>query len=171
MVKIYRKLLKHKYEYYLLSLLVLLFAQHIEPPAFQSVWKHIIVVQNVLVGLLLFEKQRPWKRTVVLVLAVIMVAECFLHPWVDSTLIDTTLNLFFIFYFLLTSNVLFRDILRAKTVSSEMLSAVFSGFVILGMIGGFMYTMAELSQPHSFANIGVGEERFRNLNYFSFISL
>jgi voltage-gated potassium channel len=171
MVKINKKYLKHKYEFYLISLLVLLFAQHIEPPVFHSIWKHVIVVQNVLVGLLLFDKERYWKKLVVWVLAIIMIAECFLHPFVDAVWIDATLNFLFVFYFILTSNVLFRDILKAKTVSSEMLSAVFSGFVVLGMIGGFIYTIAELYEPNSFVNIGVGEDKFRNLNYFSFISL
>ena len=160
-----------KYEAYLLSLFVLLFGQLFMPTGFEAVWQHVIVIQNVLIGLFLFRESSKWLFGLVAILSAILVFECLLLGWVDTRFIRITMGVIFSVYFFLASLKVYKDVLMARSVGNEMIAAVFSGFIMLGIIGNFLFIVIELVHPDSFKNLGVGEERFQNLSYFSFVSL
>ncbi|BDS15515.1 potassium channel family protein [Aureispira anguillae] len=141
------------------------------PHGFEGFWQHAIVLQNVLIGLLLFRNARKWVYILALILSAILLIECLLFWWFDDLLIRFTIGGLFMIYFLLASVKVYKDILMAKEVGNETIAAAFSGFIMLGFIGAFLFTLVELSTPNSFSNLGVGENRFQNLNYFSFVSL
>lgn len=107
----------------------------------------------------------------VIILSIILVSECALLIWMDNTAIRITMGVVFSIYFVLASVKIYNDILITKEVGQEMIAAIFSGFIMLGFIGTFIFTLIELSNPDSYSNLGVGEVRFQNLGYFSSVSL
>lgn len=160
-----------KYVAYLLSLIILLFGQIFLPRGYEAVWQHLIVIQNVVVGLLLFWGVRKWLFTIVLILGIILLGQCLVLYWVDNNTIRFSMGVIFSVYFLIASAKVYKDVLLVEEVGHEMIAAVFSGFIMLGIIGGFLFTLIELAASNSFSNLGEGESRWQNLNYFSFISL
>jgi hypothetical protein len=135
------------------------------------VWQHVLVIQNVIVGLLLFRNADRKLFILVLALSIILILECALLFWFDNTLIHFTMVTVFSIYFSIASFKVYMDVLVAEEVGNEMIAAVFSGFILLGILGEFVFILIELSHPGSFSNLGENEERFQNLNYFSFVSL
>jgi len=162
---------KRKYEAYLLSLCILIFGQIFLPKGFEVIWQHLLIIQNVLIGLLLFRGSRKWLIGIVLLLSAIMISECVLLYWIDNTTIRFSMGAIFSIYFVLASAKVYSDVLNAKKIGNEILAAVFSGLIMLGLIGSFIFTLIELTHPDSFSNLGQGEVRFQNLTYFSFVSL
>jgi voltage-gated potassium channel len=171
MKSIIQYLAKRKYESYLLSLVILLFGQILLPSNHEPVWQHMLVIQNVMIGLLLFKNSSRSLYLFVLALSIILTSECLLLFWFDNTLIQFTMGLSFSIYFFLASLKVYKDILIAEEVGDQMIAAVFSGFIMLGFIGTFIFVLIEIIHPTSFSNLGVNEETFQNLNYFSFVSL
>ncbi len=162
---------KRKYEAYLLSLFILLFGQIFLPSGFEVIWQHLLIIQNVLIGLLLFRHSRKWLFILVVILSTILASECILLYWEDNTTIRFSMGLVFSIYFVLASIKVYSDVLNAEKVGNEMIAAVFSGLIMLGFIGSFLFTLIELTHAGSFSNLGTGEARFQNLTYFSFVSL
>lgn len=162
---------KKKYEAYLLSLIILIFGQIFLPKGFEAIWQHLLVIQNVIVGLLLFQGVKKWMSVILAILCAIMISECIVMLWADHVTIRFTMGIVFSIYFLLASAKVYRDVLFAEKVGNEMIAAVFSGFIMLGIIGTFIFTLIELNHPGSFSHLGAGEIRFQNLSYFSFVSL
>lgn len=171
MRRVIQFLIKKKYETYLLSLFILLFGQIFLPKGYEAIWQHLLVIQNILVGLILFRGVKKWLYTLILVLSIILISECLLLFWYDNNTIRFTMGAIFSFYFLIASIKIFKDVLSAKEVREEMIAAVFSGFIMIGFIGAFLFTLIEIVNPGSFSNLGEGEVKFQNLNYFSFVSL
>ncbi len=171
MKNIFIFLSKRKYAAYLLSLFILGFGQMFLPKGFEAAWQHVLVIQNVLVGLFLFRGSRKWLFAIVSILSIILISECLLLFWMDNMTIRFTMGFIFSIYFLLASAKIYKDVLIAKEVGNEMIAAVFSGFIMLGFLGTFLFTLIEIAQNGSFTNLGDGEAKFQNLNYFSFVSL
>jgi len=160
-----------KYEAYLASLFILLFGQIFLPKGFEAIWQYVLIIQNVLVGLILFYGVRKWLFTIVLILSLILVSEFILLFWMDNRTLRFTMGVVFLLYFILASLKVYKDVLLADEVGHEMIAAVFSGLIMLGFLGSFLFTLIELTNQGSFSNLGVGEVRFQNLTYFSFVSL
>lgn len=171
MNKIVSKLVKIKYEAYLFSLFILLFGQIFLPSGFEVIWQHLLITQNVLVGLILFTGSRRWLLVLMSTLSLILVSECFLLFWTDNTSIRFTMGIVFSIYFIMASAKVYKDVLSTEKVGHEMIAAVFSGLIMLGFLGSFLFTLIELTHTGSFSNLGEGEARFQNLTYFSFVSL
>ncbi len=77
----------------------------------------------------------------------------------------------FIIYFTSVSIIVYSDIYRARQIDGEMVAAVFCGFIMLGLLTSFIFTLVEIFEPNSFSGL---EDRFKvfdSLVYFSFISL
>ena len=89
--------------------------------------------------------------------------------WYDSVPVRFTLGIVFSIFFFMASVKLYQDVILAKNVGNEMISAVFAGFIMLGFIGSFVFTLIELSHPGSFSNLGTGETRFQNLSYLNLL--
>ncbi|MDF1695273.1 MAG: ion channel [Saprospiraceae bacterium] len=171
MIALFNKLYARKYEAYLFSLFVLLFGQMFLPVGYEAIWQHLLVLQNVLVGLLLFKESNKWLFGLIVLLSIIVVSECVVMIFHDGISVRFTLGAVFSIYFLLASAKLYQDVIMTKEVGNEMISAVFAGFIMLGFMGTFLFTLIELTTPDSFSNLGSGETKFQNLSYFSFVSL
>jgi voltage-gated potassium channel len=62
-------------------------------------------------------------------------------------------------------------VLGAGQVSAELLAATMCGFVLLGMVGTFLFVLIEVLQPGAFAHVPPEPGTVQALNYFSFVTL
>ena len=85
MKNIIETLYEKKYEAYLLSLCLLIFGQIFLPKGFEAVWQHLLIIQNVFTGLLLFKESSKLLIGIVLFLSLITISECVLLYWMDNT--------------------------------------------------------------------------------------
>ncbi|WP_347841323.1 ion channel [uncultured Draconibacterium sp.] len=129
-----------------------------------------LVAQNVVASLLIFHN-RLRKKLFFLLVIILLVA---LELCSSVVIIPNTKLAFFltyIVYFAFLSVNVYRQVLFSKEVSIGMIAAVLCGFIILGLTGGFIFSMIEYLQPHSFNNIAVGVAYVSDLIYFSFITI
>jgi len=166
-----KKLYRWRYEAYLVSLIVLFVGQIFVPANHQAFWQHAIVIQNVLIGLMLFVGVNRYLYYIIVFISMLLVGECLILLWFDTDSIRFTMGALFSLVFILTFVRVFQDLLSTMEVGNEMIAAVFSGFIMLGFIGSFIFTMIEVANPGSFSNLGPDDIKYQNLNYFSFVSL
>ena len=158
---------KYKYETLLLSLLMLIFGDFLVPNQIARFTQPILLLQNIAIGWALFNLKRL-KWLVGFLFVSILIAELFQFS-TDSEL-RVFIGIAYIVFFIFLSLRIYRKIYRSKKVEKEMISAVFCGFIMLAMIGSFIFMVIEILHPHSFSNIGTGVEKFENIQYFSFIT-
>lgn len=160
--------IKRKYETLLASFFILLFGDILAP-------EHIditpfLLIQNVAASLVLFYGKKKWRiplKTLLLCIVGIEVISIIL----EINYLRPLFGLVYLVYFFFLSIELFRQILKTKDVSFEMVSAVLCGFIILGLAGSYIFTFIEVLHPGSFANIADGPRRITDLLYYSFISI
>lgn len=86
-------------------------------------------------------------------------------------LMSKLIPVIYIVYFTSISLVVYNDIYRARQINGEMVAAVFCGFIMLGLLASFIFTLVEIFEPNSFSGLEERLKVFDNLVYFSFISL
>lgn len=168
LVKLLRPLVKYKYEILLLSLFIHLFGLILIPKAYYYIFRPLFLLQAVLPGVLLYAHSS--KRYWVMLTFVLLICSYFielLNGWSHYTLSAY----FYILYFLAISSKVYIDIYRAQKISSEMIAALFSGFLLVGIIGSFLLVILESAVPGSFSNIAQNYTLFEDFQYFSFITI
>ena len=162
------KLMKHrKYEILLGSLALLLFGQLLFPSGFEI--QAILMIQNIIAGLILFSENKKMRALLVGILACILSLEIYssFYQWRTGSFISTGI---YILYFLTISIKVYVDVYRTKEVTSKMISAVFSGFIMLALISGLIFSLIELGTPGSFSNLPDGLQKHQDLQYFGFVT-
>lgn len=150
------------------SLLVLLFGHLIVPESLLANFTPIFLIQNVAVSLLIFSKKKMWTIMFALFL-LFLIVRFYLIPNLETE-IGPTVGFAYIMYFILISTKVYHKIYAAKIVGREVISAVFSGFIMLSTIGSFIFLSIEVFSPNSFSNLGEGVVKYHNIRYFSFIT-
>ena len=158
-----------KHELLLLSLLILLFGQLLIPIEYQEIAQPYLFGQTIFAGIFLFYEKPRWRNIFILILVLIIIIEIFNLIFNTSYLMAWRGSLY-IFFFLSISIETYRQIFNAKDVGVSMIVAVFSGFILLCFIASMLFFMVELQHTNSFSNLGEANERYDNLNYFSFIT-
>lgn len=165
----FNKLIKtRKYELLLGSLLLLLFGALIVPSEHWSYFRSIFLFQNVIVGFILFFDQKIWRQILLALVIIITILE--ITELVGTFKLHSMTGIAYMVYFALLSIKVYRRIYKAKIIGREMISAVFCGFIMLTMIGSFIFLMIEIAHPASFSNLGEGVTKYQNIQYFSFIT-
>lgn len=159
---------QRKYECLLFSFMLLIFGD-----TFNHQFIVIIcnILQNMFTGAFIFyERRRLRNITIFLILASIVLSMLASHL---ALIIDVKSwqGIIYLIFFALISKEVYREVFYTKTVTKELLSAALCGFVLLCLIGTFLFHQIEISIPHSFSNIGTEREVLKNLNYFSFTTL
>jgi voltage-gated potassium channel len=163
------RLLNRKYEILLVSLLILLFGIMLVPAAYQDIFRNVFLWQTLLPGILLYYHSK--KKYFILVLMLLQLLTAVLETTGYLNNQHLLSGFFYIVYFLTISSKLFIDIYRTKIFSTEIIFALFSGFIIIGFIGGFIFIMLEAFSPHSFSHLSQGFNRFTDLQYLSFVTI
>jgi voltage-gated potassium channel len=166
MTELHKVIKKRKYEILLTSLLLLLFGNLIVPSDYWAHLRPILLIQNMTVGLILFFEQKKWRN---ILMALIIISLEFTQYFIDSR-IHVFTGITYMLYFLLLSIKIYKKIYKAKAVGKEVISAVFCGFIMLTMIGSFIFILIEVAQPNSFSNLGLGINKYQNIQYYSFIT-
>ncbi|HYQ58170.1 MAG TPA: ion channel [Draconibacterium sp.] len=158
----------YRYETLLVSFFILLFGDLIIIT--QVDLFPFLVIQNVIASFLVFHKQRVKRVFYFLVIAFLVLLEVVNVLQLINN-IRIAFFLTYIIYFAILSLKVYQQILFSEEVSQGMIAAVLCGFIILGLIGGFVFSMIELVEPGSFNNIAEGVGGISDLLYFSFVTI
>src|SRR3954469_18031519 len=135
-----------RFEFLLVSFLLLMFGTTYITGRFAM---HFIVTQNLLAGLLVFYGHKTLRIVIISIILVhtIWVVGPGYSNWINEHEIKPEL---YLLYFTIISYWVYKPIFKTKTVSSEMVSAVMCGFILLCFISTFIFSEVEAMQPNSF---------------------
>lgn len=158
------------------SLMIILFGSLIVPTKlFSEIVMPLMFVVNLSSGLIIFKnnKSESWLVRVMLVLvAGVFLIRVFSH--VEHRILDyIRFFVYFIFYSLVTFQII-SQIWSAKRVNQTLIYGLMSGYISLGLIGFFIFTLIELVHPGSFrglGHMGMTPENIDDLMYFSYVTL
>jgi hypothetical protein len=168
-IKTFREFrMKKKYEVLLISFFILIFGDILSPQNYDIM--PILLIQNVVASLVLFYGKKKWRFPLKFLLFIIVSVEI-ISLLLQTDILRPIIGIIYVIYFFFLSIELYSQILRTKEISLEMVSAVLCGFIILGLIGSYIFFFIEVLHTGSFANLSGGMRRFPDLAYFSFISI
>src|SRR5258708_286412 len=173
MTKIRLYIERRKYETFLISFLVLIFGDIFFPAACSWLIEETLPFQNMLVGLIVFYKNKKL-RLVILVLIIANILLSILSHWITNighSDLHSLWGIVYLSYFIIVTIEVYRKIFTARFISAEMLSAVLCGFILLCLIGTFLFFQIETLSNHSFSNLRPGRDKMSDLNYFSFVTV
>ncbi|MDJ0365879.1 potassium channel family protein [Hymenobacter sp. H14-R3] len=159
---------RNRYKLLVGSLLFLVLGSGFVPASADPRLFAALLLQNMLVGVLVFWEERPWVLLGSLLL--VLGLEIAGQVWGWSTVRAYTGGAYSIFCFSITLRI-FRKVLAPSRVTTELLAATMCGFVLLGMVGTFLFVIIDVVQPGAFTDVGQGPGNVQSLNYFSFITL
>ncbi len=157
-----------KYEILLVSFLILIFGDVFFHPEFEA--GPLLIIQNVLASMILFYGKKKWRIPLIVLLVSLIVMEA-INFFMGFSYIRLAFAITYIIYFFFLSTEVFYQILKAKDITIGVIAAVLCGFIMLGLIGGSAFSIIEIFEADSFRNLSVGENRFSDLIYFSFITV
>lgn len=159
---------RKKYELLLLSFMLLIFGntftEHIR------ITSTIDIYQNMVIGMLVFYHKKWLRNTAIILIIVSALLNLFASrmAFIDM---KSWQGIIYLAFFILVAVEVFKMVLYSKRVSRELLSASLCGFVLLCLIGTFLFYQIDVELPNSFSNTGKGGDILMNLNYFSFTTL
>jgi voltage-gated potassium channel len=157
-----------KYEILLFSFLLLIFGNTFT--AHVKILDVLNIYQNMIIGAFVFYNRKRLRNPVFILILLSLLLDLVQSRLTFINVRSWHSLIYLAFFFLITREV-YMEVLYAKTVTRELLSAAMCGFVLLCLISTFLFVQIDLLQPHSFANAGEGREVMPNLNYFSFTTL
>lgn len=159
---------RKRYELLLLSFMLLIFGNTFTEH--NHITGTIDIYQNMAIGVLVFFNKKWLRNTVLLLILFSALLNAFASqmPFIDM---KSWQGIIYLAFFILVAVEVFKMVLYSKRVSRELLSASLCGFVLLCLIGTFLFYQIDVELPNSFSNIGKGNNILTNLNYFSFTTL
>lgn len=82
----------------------------------------------------------------------------------------TSLLIFTLFFAVLSFEV-FRQMLGEKQISHSIIFAAFDCYLLLGILGAMLFSLLAVLEPGSFSAMGLNENLYNKMIYFSFITL
>lgn len=162
-------LYQRRFTIFLVSFLILLFGDIPFTPDIRDEVQTFLLLQNMACSAFLFRQQSKIQQ--ILIGVVIFLG---FITRLNQQYLEQNHSFFFaatyVGYFTLISLRLFRDLRKQKAVGVETISAVFSGFILLGFLASIIFISLDNNLPGAFA--GIAEKRdFSEFLYFSFITL
>jgi len=152
-----RRYIQHRqYEILLISLLILVFSDTFQYSQSFSIWYETLPLQMMFIGLVIFYPKKRLRRSITLITSL---SSVFLICKNNSTYTipnsdwHSLIGIMYVLYFIIISIEVYRNILQAKRVTREMISAVICGFVLLCLLTTFLFNQVEVLYAHSFSNI------------------
>jgi voltage-gated potassium channel len=159
---------KKKFELLLLSFMLLIFGGTFSNRVHLT--GIIDIYQNMITGALVFYARKRLRYTFLTLIALSVTLTVF-ESKLDFIDLRSWQGIIYLVFFFLVAIEVFKVVLYSKSVSRELLSASLCGFVLLCLIGTFLFYQIDVELPHSFSNTGQGEAILTNLNYFSFTTM
>lgn len=176
-MKLLDQLYPIRFTLFVISLVVVLFGTLIIPSGlFESVFAPLFFIVNILTGIVLISKKKiqRWVFIVLLAITLLTYIMAALFEQESEILIYVRFSLLFLFYCLVTLEII-AQVWLSKQVNSNVILGLISGYICLGLLGFFICTSIELVDPGSFKglverNVNIAENR-EGLVYFSYITL
>ena len=160
--------MKFKYEVLLVSFLILIFGDMFFHESIDAA--PYLIIQNVLASIVLFYGKKRWRLPLFIMLFLIS-GLVVLNLLFGFFYLRLAFAVTYIVYFVFLSTEVFSQIVKTKDVTASVVSAVLCGFIIIGLIGGYTFSIIEVMHDGAFNNISVGINGFEDLIYFSFITI
>lgn len=163
-----------RFVYLLVSLLTFLFGSLFIPDSFSKYLSPIILLQFTFAGLILFRNYRRVIYRIIMIMAfALLVFEGMKLASASSRTANLISDITYMIYLALTTFEVFRQILLARKVDLNMIAGAFCGFIMLAMVGSFLLTIIEVSQPGAFSGISNESfnDTFQDLIYYSFVTI
>lgn len=176
MKKIFNILYPYRFQLFFFSLLIVLFGSLLMPrDLFEDYFLSLFLVVNLLAGTTLFAYARKFILNLTFVL-VFVVMLSLLNNISEVTDPERLHYRFFLyaFYYAFVAFELVKQVWRAKTVSSDVIMGMMSGYISLGLVAYFAFVGIELLSPGSYNGIPedmLMVEKSRQLMNFSYITL
>lgn len=126
---------------------------------------------NLVAGLVLMKDQMTIRAHIIKIIGLICIPLQFLGLVSEMSAVLQLYPILYIVFFIALSIRLYKDIYIAKEITVEILAALFCGFIILGILTAFIFTLTEGMEQGSFSGIPENQARFDNMLYFSFSML
>jgi hypothetical protein len=165
----FAKLAGIKHQIVLFSLLVVLFGPLFIGQEVTDIIQPLLFAQTIFAGIILFNDNQIIKPVCIIFLILVLLLYI-LDFFSDAVQLKVIPRGIYIICFILISYETYMQIYQTKEVSSSMISAVFTGFILLCLIAGLYFMLIELVTPNSFSNLGSPSEQYNNLSYYSFIT-
>ena len=165
-------LIPYKYRILLFSSFLIIFSLPIpsETSGYELIYA-LITSFNILAGLLIVGNRRGLRNRIVRTIGILLIIIQFVDLVFPIPAFESLLSGLFVLFFVSISVRVYKDILVAKVIDTEILAAVLCGYIFLGFLASFLFMGIESYFPGSFSGMDVGITRFDNILYFSFISL
>lgn len=158
-----------KFTVLLISLSLMLFGQLFIPASLESLFRSIFSIQFVVIGLMLFVNLKGGLYSGLLLAIVLMGLEYFDESFVSKwpQIFSGTIYILTLIY---VSYKVFYHIYAGTNIDTQMLLAVCSGFVMIGLLTALLFLVIELAEPNSFKMNTDPSHMYEELQYFGFIT-
>jgi hypothetical protein len=158
-----------KYPLFLTALVAFLFLPSLVRESRSDLIGDILFVSFIISTLFLISADSKIVRAFTWVVGMIgITAEIilFFRPLSDN--FQILFMLFFFVYFIILFSELIGQIFKSKLITLNVVLGAFTGYIMIGIVGYFLFRIIFLLNPESFP---ISEDSSRDLIYFSFITL
>lgn len=171
------KLYKFRFEFFLSTLLIILFGSLLFPVVFfQETLMPLLFLANIASGvLLIYKKKKLLWFFILLFIGLLFVfgVDMVLRRMSDSYLY-IRLGFYFLFYTTVTVAII-KQVWNAKRVNKNVIIGLMSGYISLGLIAFFLFICIEIANPGSFGGTLLDyihlDEKVDSLLYYSYVTL
>ena len=160
-------LYKRRFTLFLISFLLMLFGDIFISNEWYKETQTVLIVQNMLVSLLLFQQSSKLKKLTIITLIVLAIASR-IFPQINPGVGNYSFVTAYLLYFIIVSHKLFKDLLFQKELGIETLSAAFSGFILLGTFSSIIFISMDSAGAFRGPDGPISNSDFL---YFSFVTL
>ncbi len=165
----------HRFEFFLISLSLILFGSLIfNIKIFDEYLFPIFLLSTIITGInLILKKKVRYFVITLFILATLLFGTSIINAGREE-FNYLRFGLYFIFYIVITLEII-GQIWHAKTVNKNVIIGVISGYICLGMVGFFIFLAIEMANPGSYEGVLMMqksiEQKIDSLLYYSFITL
>jgi len=173
-----KNLYNHRFEIFLTTQVVILFGSLLFPNEFfETVLTPVLFLINTAAGILLVSKKKKLMWFLILLFAVSLIvlgSDVLKRDTRYEQNLLIRLIVYFIFYALVVYQIILQ-IWKAKKVNNTVVIGLMCGYISLGFISFFLFTIIELAEPGSYAGAlletGTTSMRLESIMYYAYITL
>ena len=167
--KYYNAIYKKRFTIFLMSILLLMFGNLLFPNNRQCIIETTFLSQNMIMGYLLFLDSSKIKKNIMLITISIGILLKVIDQFTEENLSAYFLFAYVLFFGFSTVK-LFRYLKKHDHVDIESISAVFSGFLLIGFVFALAFISIDKGNESAFIS-NVHYLGFSDFLYFSFVTL
>lgn len=166
---------QYRFEIFLLTQVLILFGSLAAPAdLFHNLVLPLLLVLNTLAGLFMVSRRKRvfWFLTILTILSLL----AFGYPIiaVHSEDLFTRYAIYFIFHIVVTKEII-KQVWNAAFVNKNVIIGLMSGYLSLGFVTFFLFSIIELATPGSFAGVFISDisqpSQTENMLYYSYVTL